>query len=194
MTTTESSSGSATALESKPRPWGFLLIQGIVLVLIGAILLWAPAKTKVDTYQILVALLGLYWIVSGVLDLVHMFTDHSGWGWKLFMGLLSMMAGIVVEYGIILVHFANERVEQGQPIVDAVKEAARVRLRPILMTSMTIILAMLPAAFGAGAGADANAPMAVAVIGGMISSTLLSLVVVPAVYSLVEGALERRSQ
>ena len=61
------------------------------------------------------------------------------------------------------------------------------------MTSLTIILAMLPAAFGAGAGSDSNAPMAVAVIGGMISSTLLSLVVVPAVYSLIEGALERRS-
>jgi len=58
---------------------------------------------------------------------------------------------------------------------------------------MTIILAMLPAAFGVGAGADSNAPMAVAVIGGMLSSTLLSLVVVPAVYSLVEGALERRA-
>jgi HAE1 family hydrophobic/amphiphilic exporter-1 len=52
---------------------------------------------------------------------------------------------------------------------------------------------MLPAAFGAGAGSDANAPMAVAVIGGMLSSTLLSLVVVPAVYSLVEGALERKA-
>ena len=61
------------------------------------------------------------------------------------------------------------------------------------MTSMTIILAMLPAAFGVGAGSDTNAPMAVAVIGGMISSTLLSLVVVPAVYSLIEGALESRS-
>ncbi len=94
-------SASPTALESKARPWGFLLIQGICMVLIGAILLWAPAKTKVDTYQILVALLGIYWIIAGVLDLVHMFTDHTGWGWKLFMGLISIIAGIyIVTYPI----------------------------------------------------------------------------------------------
>ena len=59
-------------------------------------------------------------------------------------------------------------------------------MRPVLMTSMTIILAMLPAAIGVGAGSDTNGPLAVAVIGGMVSSTLLTLVVVPAVYSLVE--------
>ncbi len=97
MTTT----ASATALESKARPWGFLLIQGIAMVIIGAILLWSPAKAKVDTYQILVALLGIYWIIGGVLDLVHMFTDHTGWGWKLFMGLISIMAGFyIVTYPI----------------------------------------------------------------------------------------------
>ena len=94
-------SSSATALESNARPWGFLLIEGIVLVIVGAILLWAPAKTKVDTYQILVALLGLYWIVGGVLTLVHMFTDHTGWGWKLFMGIISIIAGFyIVAYPI----------------------------------------------------------------------------------------------
>lgn len=93
--------GSATALETRQRPWGFLLIEGILLIIIGAILLWAPAKTKVETYQILVALLGIYWIVSGVLDLVHMFTDHTGWGWKLFMGLISILAGFyIVTYPI----------------------------------------------------------------------------------------------
>ena len=62
-------------------------------MLIGAILLWAPAKTKIDVYQILVALLGLYWVIAGVLDLVHMFTDHTAWGWKLFMGVISILAG-----------------------------------------------------------------------------------------------------
>jgi len=59
------------------------------------------------------------------------------------------------------------------------------------MTSLTIMLAMMPAALSKGAGSQTNAPMAIAVIGGMFSSTLLSLVVIPAVYSLVEGALER---
>lgn len=96
MTTSESSVDSATALETKARPWGFLVIEGIVLVIIGAILLWAAPSAKLQTYEILVMLLGLYWIVSGVLTLVHMFTDHTGWGWKLFMGLISIVAGFYV--------------------------------------------------------------------------------------------------
>lgn len=101
MTAATAPSSSPTALETRPRPWGFLLIQGIAMVIIGAILLWAPAKTSADTYLLLVNLLGIYWIVSGVLDLVHMFTDHSGWGWKLFMGLISIAAGTyIVAYPV----------------------------------------------------------------------------------------------
>ena len=108
------------------------------------------------------------------------------------IGLVLLM-GLVAKNSILLVDLTNQRREDGKSIEQSLKEACPIRLRPILMTSLTIILAMLPAAFGVGAGSDSNAPMAVAVIGGMISSTLLSLVVVPAVYSLIEGALERRS-
>lgn len=109
------------------------------------------------------------------------------------IGLVLLM-GLVAKNSILLVDLTNQRRADGKSIEQSLKEACPIRLRPILMTSLTIILAMLPAAFGAGAGSDSNAPMAVAVIGGMISSTLLSLVVVPAVYSLVEGALEHRSR
>lgn len=65
------------------------------------------------------------------------------------------------------------------------------RTRPVLMTSLTIILALLPAALGYGAGSDTSGPLTVAVIGGMVSSTLLTLVVVPAAHFLVEGGLQR---
>ena len=65
------------------------------------------------------------------------------------------------------------------------------RLRPVLMTSLTIILALIPAALGLGAGSETNKPLSVAIIGGMISSTLLTLVVVPAAYSLLMNGLER---
>jgi HAE1 family hydrophobic/amphiphilic exporter-1 len=65
-------------------------------------------------------------------------------------------------------------------------------MRPVLMTSLTLILALAPAAIGLGAGAETNAPLAIAVIGGMITSTLLTLVVVPAAYSLLENWRERR--
>ena len=108
------------------------------------------------------------------------------------IGLVLLM-GLVAKNSILLVDLTNQRRADGKSIEQSLKEACPIRLRPILMTSMTIILAMMPAAFGVGAGSDTNAPMAVAVIGGMISSTLLSLVVVPAVYSLIEGALESRS-
>ncbi len=98
---TTSAASSPTALETKARPWGFLVIQGAAMIIIGAILLWAPAKTRIDTYQLLVLLLGVYWIISGVLDLVHMFTDHTGWGWKLFMGAISILAGFyIVAYPV----------------------------------------------------------------------------------------------
>ena len=74
---------------------------------------------------------------------------------------------------------------------DALREACPIRLRPVLMTSLTIILALLPAAFGLGAGAETNGPLSIAVIGGMISSTLLTLVVVPAAYSLIMNKMVR---
>ncbi|MEK8088701.1 efflux RND transporter permease subunit [Thermithiobacillus plumbiphilus] len=99
---------------------------------------------------------------------------------------LVLLVGLVAKNSILLVDLTNQYRAEGMDIDTALREASPIRLRPILMTSLTIILALLPAAIGLGAGADTNGPLAVAVIGGMITSTLLTLVVVPAVYSLVE--------
>ncbi len=103
---------------------------------------------------------------------------------------LVLLIGLVAKNSILLVDLTNQLRDQGKGIDDALLEACPIRMRPVLMTSLTVILAMLPAAMGVGAGADTNGPLAVAVIGGMISSTLLTLVVVPAVYSLVEHGLQ----
>jgi uncharacterized membrane protein HdeD (DUF308 family) len=84
---------TATTMQSKQRPWWMTLILGIAAFTIGAILLWAPAKNKVETYQLLIALLGIYWLISGIVDIISMFVDHTAWGWKLFMGIVSIMAG-----------------------------------------------------------------------------------------------------
>jgi HAE1 family hydrophobic/amphiphilic exporter-1 len=97
---------------------------------------------------------------------------------------LVLLIGLVAKNSILLVDLTNQLREKGVPINEALKEACPIRLRPVLMTSMTIILALLPAALGLGAGVETNGPLSIAVIGGMISSTLLTLVVVPAVYSL----------
>ncbi|MDP1767078.1 MAG: efflux RND transporter permease subunit [Methylotenera sp.] len=104
---------------------------------------------------------------------------------------LVLLIGLVAKNSILLVDLTNQLREKGAGINEALQEACPVRLRPVIMTSLTIILALLPAALGLGAGSETNGPLAIAVIGGMISSTLLTLVVVPAAYSLVMGGLNR---
>ena len=104
---------------------------------------------------------------------------------------LVLLIGLVAKNSILLVDLTNQLVEKGANINDALKEACPIRLRPVVMTSLTIILALLPAALGLGAGSETNKPLSVAIIGGMISSTLLTLVVVPTAYSLVMGGLAK---
>jgi HAE1 family hydrophobic/amphiphilic exporter-1 len=106
---------------------------------------------------------------------------------------LTLLVGLVAKNSILLIDLTNQLRARGVGVDAALAQACPVRMRPVLMTSLTIVLAMLPAAAGLGAGSDTNGPLAVAVIGGMVSSTLLTLVVVPAVYSLVENARERRA-
>ena len=98
-----------------------------------------------------------------------------------------MLGGIVVNNAILLVDYTNLlRRRDGMPLGQAIEEAGRRRLRPILMTAMTTILALVPLALGLGEGGEAQAPMARAVIGGLLSSTVITLVFVPTVYSLFE--------
>ena len=94
---------------------------------------------------------------------------------------IIMMTGIVLEYGIVLVDFANRGVEQGQTPADAVREASRVRVRPILMTSLTTVLAIFPMALGVGGG-EATIPLARAIIGGVLSAAVLTMFVLPCLY------------
>ena len=105
---------------------------------------------------------------------------------------LILLLGLVSKNSILLIDLTNQLREKGYGIDEALLEACPRRMRPILMTSATVVLALLPAALGTGAGSDTNAPLAVAVIGGMLSSTLLTLIVMPVVYSLWQGWLERR--
>ena len=100
---------------------------------------------------------------------------------------LTLLIGLVAKNSILLVDLTNQRREQGMAVDAALRNACPIRMRPVMMTSATVILALFPAALGLGAGAETNQPLSIAVIGGMISSTLLTLVVVPAVYSLIEG-------
>jgi uncharacterized membrane protein HdeD (DUF308 family) len=82
----------AATLETRQAPWWLLLLGGILTVIVGILLLTNPAKTTV----VLVWALGLYWVIQGIFTLIGMFMDHSAWGWKLFIGLLSILAGLIV--------------------------------------------------------------------------------------------------
>jgi HAE1 family hydrophobic/amphiphilic exporter-1 len=101
------------------------------------------------------------------------------------LGMILLM-GIVTKNAILIVDFTNQLRERGQPIKKALVEAGRIRLRPVLMTTGALVFALLPVALGTGAGAESRAPIAAAVIGGNITSTLLTLILVPVVYNFFD--------
>lgn len=102
-----------------------------------------------------------------------------------FIGII-MLAGIAVNNSILLVDAANRLKAEGYTLTEAIKGAAQQRIRPIIMTSLTTILALLPMCFGFGEGASLRSPMALAVIGGLFTSTLMTLVVIPCVYYIFD--------
>jgi HAE1 family hydrophobic/amphiphilic exporter-1 len=107
---------------------------------------------------------------------------------------LIMLAGIAVNNAIILVDLINQSRRSGMDLDEAIVYAGRMRIRPILMTSLTTILALCPLMLGIGEGASLRAPMAVAVTGGLVSSTALTLVVIPAVYRIIGRRPLKRSE
>ncbi|MGH9366987.1 MAG: efflux RND transporter permease subunit [Thermoanaerobaculia bacterium] len=105
---------------------------------------------------------------------------------------LILLIGLVTKNAILIVEYANQlREKQGLEVREAAGRAARIRLRPILMTSLATIFGTLPIALGLGAGADSRKPLGVAIVGGLFFSTLLTLVVVPVVYTYLSGKRER---
>lgn len=108
------------------------------------------------------------------------------------IGIL-VLVGIVVNNGIVLVDYINQRKEAGMTSYDAIIVSVRDRVRPILMTALTTILGLLPLALGIGEGTEMNQPMGIVVIGGLISSTFLTLYIVPIIYSLFDKQTRKRA-
>ena len=105
-----------------------------------------------------------------------------------------MLVGIVTKNGIVLVDYMNLLVERGSNVADAVIAGGKSRLRPVLMTSLTTILGMVPMAMGIGEGSEIWQPMGIAVVGGLLLSTLLTLFIVPSLYAMLEGRKERLAE
>lgn len=110
-----------------------------------------------------------------------------------FIGFI-MLAGIVVNNAIVLVDYINTLRRDGMPLEESIVNAGIIRLRPILMTTLTTVLGLLPLALGIGEGSELQAPMAVTVIGGLIFSTILTLVVIPVIYVMFANAGDKRRE
>lgn len=115
-----------------------------------------------------------------------LFLTGQTFGITAFMGII-ILVGIVVNNAILFIDYTNQLLREGLSVRAALIQAGTTRLRPILMTALTTILGLLPLAVGLGEGTEIQAPMAIAVIGGLMSSTVLTLVVIPVVFSLVES-------
>lgn len=128
--------------------------------------------------------------LAGAGVILGLFLADCSFGLTAFIGVL-MLVGIVVKNGILLVDYTNTLRGRGIMRNEAILTAAPTRLRPILMTASAAILGMLPLAVGIGEGSEVQKPMAIAVIGGLLTSTVLTLFVVPVVYSLLDDATRR---
>lgn len=184
--------GYEVALKAEAREFQQTMAYVIFAFVLATILVFMVLSSQFNSFiQPLIVMTAQPLAVIGGVFLLWL-TNHS-------LNIYSMigmvlLVGLVAKNSILLVDLTNQFRAEGQGIDEALSKACPVRLRPVLMTSLTVILALLPPALGWGAGSDTNGPLAVAVIGGMLSSTLLTLVVVPAAYSLVENHLAEKAQ
>jgi HAE1 family hydrophobic/amphiphilic exporter-1 len=161
-----------------------LFALGLAILLIYMVLV-AQFESLLDPFVIMFAVpLGVVGVIWGLFLTGHTLSTVS------FLGII-MMVGIVVSNSILPVDYTNILRRRGKPLRAAVVEAGRTRLRPILMTTLTTILGMLPMALGLGEGGETEAPMAVAVIFGLSLSTILTLVIIPVIYTWVEERLRK---
>ena len=160
---------------------GLAFILSIVLVFaVLASQFESFAQPLVIVFSIPFALIGVVW---------GLFLTGNTFNVVAFIGAI-MLVGIVVNNAILLIDFINQARRSGMPRLEAVVQSGKVRLRPILMTTLTTALGMLPLALGIGEGSELEAPLAVVVSAGLLSSTFLTLVLVPTVYVIIDDIAE----
>ncbi|RZJ92642.1 MAG: efflux RND transporter permease subunit [Chryseobacterium sp.] len=164
---------------------GFALVIAIVLVYLVMVALYENAIYPfVVLFSIPVALVGAFLALALTMDTLNVFS---------LIGLI-MLLGLVSKNAILIVDFTNQLKSEGHDVVDALLEAGKERLRPILMTTLAMILGMLPIAMASGAGSEIKNGMAWVIIGGLTSSMILTLFVVPSMYLIIDKLIARFSK
>ncbi|MEG0260658.1 MAG: efflux RND transporter permease subunit, partial [Lysinibacillus sp.] len=161
----------------------------ILAVALAVVLVYIVMAAQFESFKYpFVIMFTVPLMIIGVV--VALFATNTLIGVTSVIGIL-VLVGIVVNNGIVLVDYINQKKVEGMRTYDAILLATQDRLRPILMTALTTILGLLPLALGIGEGTEMNQPMGIAVIGGLITSTVLTLYIVPIVYSLIDKQTRR---
>ncbi|MBN1560635.1 efflux RND transporter permease subunit, partial [candidate division KSB1 bacterium] len=176
---------SGTA-EDMQESFIYLIVAFMVAILLVYMVMASQFESLVDPFIILftvpLALIGVAF---------SLFITGTSLSVMALVGLV-MLVGIVVNNGIVLIDYINQLRDRGYGLFDAIIEAGRIRMRPVLMTASTTILAMLPLALGLGESGESWAPMARSVMGGLIVGTILTLIIVPVIYASLELGAEKR--
>ena len=168
--------GDVENMEDTNKAFGAAVLLAVILIYL---ILAALYESIIQPFIIMISMPLSF---TGVMVALYL----SGNSFSLFVMIgIILLLGMVGKNAILVVDFANRAIKDGKSIDDALLEAGEKRLRPILMTTFAMIGAMIPLAFGSGAGHESNAPMALAIIGGLVSSTVLTLLVVPAIYKFM---------
>lgn len=168
--------GDIERMQETMQAFGFTV--GLAVILIYLIL----AALYESLIQPLIIMVAMPLSFTGVIFALYL----SGNPFSIFVMIgIILLLGMVGKNAVLVVDFANQAIKKGENVNNALLEAGEKRLRPILMTTFAMIFAMLPLALGEGAGHESNSPMAIAVIGGLMSSTLLALFVVPVLYRIL---------
>jgi HAE1 family hydrophobic/amphiphilic exporter-1 len=174
--------GQGRELGTAARAFVLALLLGVVLVYI---ILAAQFESLVHPFTIMMSL--PFAVIGGIAGLL---VTGQYMSMMAMIGFIMLM-GLVTKNGILLVEFTNQLRAAGRSTREALLEAGPIRLRPILMTTVAMIAGMIPVAMARGDGAETRVPMGVAIIGGLLTSTVLTLGIVPVVYSLLDGLTER---
>ena len=172
--------------QQQREAFGSLKFTTILALLLVYMVMASQFKSLLDPFIIMfsvpLGMIGVIWAL---------FLTNTTLSVTSFMGII-MMVGIVVSNGVLLVEYINELRRHGLGLREAVVRAGRTRLRPIVMTSLTTLVGLFPMALGIDVGSEANAPLARAVIGGLAVSTVLTLVLIPTLYVMLEERFPRR--